>query len=744
MCPGRPRPVARGDGAFPVGLGAFPVGLGAFRVGLGTFAVAAGVLLLPAAASAAGAQEPPRREPATYTAEQADAGFAAYAQHCASCHGENLDDGPFAPPLRGSAFREAWLPRSVEALFTLTSTTMPEDRPGVLDDGTVTELVALMLQENGVEASGTALPADPDLLAGLAPGWSSAGGGLSPGAALPPWPVPYNPLDGMRPVTDEALHDPPAGDWLLWRRTYAAYGYSPLDQIDTGNVDDLRVAWSWALPLGPNESTPVVRDGVLFVHGYGDRVQALDAADGDFLWEYQRRLPRGVSPNLKRGMSIYGDRLFVPTSDAHVVALDAKTGDVIWDREVGDLDAGLRMTGGTLVARGKVMVGTIGRHDGGNYVVALDAETGEEAWRFGTIPGPDEPGGHTWNGIPHAARNGASVWIPGSYDPVNNLALFGTGNTYDTAPIRDAVGPPGTNNDGLYLDTTLALNPDTGELAWHFQHQANGQWDLDWAFERQIAELPVDGEPTSVVVTIGKQAIFDLVETATGRYVSSLDLGLQTGITAIDPVTGRKTQDPLLIPGDGETKRLCPHVGGGRSWAPTAYDPRSHIAYVPIIEACMDLVPVGEGERGSLTTGVRWTVRPRPESDGQYGRLEAVNLATGETAWVARQRAPQTTGALVTGGGLVFAGSLDRRISAYDAATGDRLWATRLSEVPNAPPITYAVDGRQYVAVIVGSGGYLTRAYSVLAPEIRNPPDRGAALWVFAQPERRAAGTVAP
>ena len=706
--------------------------------------VAALVGLAFTASSVDAGQAQPRREPATYTAEQADAGFAAYAQHCSSCHGENLDDGPFAPPLRGTAFREAWLPRSVEVLFTLTSTTMPQDRPGVLDDETVTELVALMLQENGVEASGTALPADPDLLAGLAPGFSSAGGGLAPGAALPPWPAPLNPLDDLQPVTDEALHDPPAGDWLLWRRTYAAYGYSPLDQIDRENVADLRVAWSWSLPRGPNESTPIVRDGVLFVHGYGDRVQALDAAGGDFLWEYQRRLPRGVSPSLKRGMSIHGNRLLVPTSDAHVVALDAKTGDVVWDRQVGDLEAGLRMTGGTLVARGKVMVGTTGRHDGGNYIVALDVETGVEAWRFDTIPGPDEPGGHTWNGLPHAARNGASVWIPGSYDPVNNLALFGTGNTYDTAPLRDAVGPPGTNNDGLYLDATLALNPDTGELAWHFQHQANGQWDLDWAFERQIAELPVDGEPTSVVVTVGKQAIFDFVEAATGRYVSSLDLGLQTGITAIDPVTGRKTQDPLLIPGDGETKRLCPHVGGGRSWAPTAYDPRTHIAYVPIIEACMDLVPVGEGERGSLTTGVRWTVRPRPESDGQYGRLEAVNLATGETAWIARQRAPQTTGALATGGGLVFAGSLDRRISAYDAATGDRLWATRLSEVPNAPPITYAVDGRQYLAVIVGSGGYLTRAYSVLAPEIRNPPDPGAALWVFAQPERGAGGAVAP
>ena len=532
------------------------------KVGLGgdlwRTALCIGLLLLSAPAGAAAGQAQPRREPATYTAEQADAGFAAYAQYCASCHGASLDDGPFAPPLRGAVFRETWLPRSVEALFTLTAATMPEDRPGALDDETYAQLVALILQENGVEASGEALPADPDLLAGLAPGWISQGGGLSPGAALPPWPAPWNPLDVMEPVTDAMLHDPPADDWLLWRRTYGAYGFSPLDEIDAGNVADLRVAWSWALPSGPNESTPIVHDGVLFVHGYGDRVQALDAATGDFLWQYSRRLPRDVSPSLKRGLSIYGDRLFVPTSDAHVVALAAKTGDVIWDQPVGDLDAGLRMTGGTLVARGKVMVGTTGRHEGGNYVVALDVETGEEAWRFGTIPGPDDPGGHTWNGIPHGERNGASVWVPGSYDPVNNLALFGTGNTYDTAPLRDPVGPAGTNNDGLYLDTTLALNPDTGELAWHFQHQANGQWDLDWAFERQIAELPVDGEPASVVVTIGKQAIFDFVETKTGRYVSSLDLGLQTGITAIDPGDGPEDPGPVADSGRRRDQAALP------------------------------------------------------------------------------------------------------------------------------------------------------------------------------------------
>jgi alcohol dehydrogenase (cytochrome c) len=668
-----------------------------------------------------------------FTEAQAEAGSAVYAERCASCHGDMLDNGEVAPPLKGVAFRERWRAETPDVLFNLTADTMPQDQPGVLDEGSYAAVLAFMYRENGSAAGGDALSADPDILAGLAPPrWPRGqGGGLAPGAALPPYPMPANPLPGLRPVTDQMLEQPDPGDWLLWRRTYDAYGFSPLEAINRTNVDDLRVAWSWSLPQGPNESTPIVHDGVLFIHGYGDEVQALDGATGDLLWQYSRRLPRGTAPSVKRGMSLYGERLYVPTSDAHIVALEARTGRVVWDKPAADREEGYRMTGGTLVARGKVMVGTTGRVGGGNYIVALDAETGDVAWRFATIAQPDAPGGNSWNGLPVEARNGGSVWIPGSYDPVNNLAFFAPGNTYDTGPLRDPVSIPGVTSDALYLDTTLALNPDTGELVWHFQHQANGQWDLDWAFERQIVDLTVDGESRRLVVTTGKQAIFDFLDAGTGAYVSSIDLGLQNLVTAIDSVTGAKTTDPTLLPGDGETKMVCPHVSGGRGWMPTSYDATTKVVYLPMVEACMDLVPVPDGERGSLSSGVRWTVRPRPESDGNYGRLEAVNLETGETTWIARQRAPQTTGTLVTRGGLVFAGALDRRMAAYDSSTGEQLWQTRLNEVPSAAPITYAVDGRQYLAVIVGSGGYQSGSYGVMVPEIKNPPGRGASLWVF-------------
>ena len=678
--------------------------------------------------------------PISFTIAQADGGQAVYAEQCASCHGQFMDDGQFGPPLKGVDFRSRWASRRAEALYTLISTSMPPERPGSLGDARYAQLAAFILQENGTQPGEKEFPSDPEALKAMAaPNWPNVqGGGIAPGARIPPPPVRSNPLDSFKAVTETMLNKVPDGDWLMWRRTYDAAGFSPLKKINRTNVKDLHLAWSWTLPNGANESTPVVHDGVLFVHGFGDKVQALDAATGDLLWQYSRRLPKGVAASLKRGLSIYGNRLIVPTSDVHLVALDTKSGRVIWDVEIADMKAGYRVTGGPLIARGKVMIGTTGRAQGGNFIAGHDVETGKQLWRFYTIARPGERGGDSWNGLDLEKRNGGSVWIPGSYDPVQNLAFFAPGNTYDTEPLRTLVKQPGMTNDGLYLDSTLALNPDNGQLEWHFQHQNNGQWDLDWAFERLIAQLPVNGQVQSVVVTAGKQAIFDFVDTETGKYLSSLDLGLQNIVTSIDAKTGFKNVNLDLVPGDGKTKMICPHVGGGRGWLPTSYDPATKILYVPIVEACMDLVPVAQGERGSLTTGVRWTVRPRPETDGKYGRLQAINLATKKTIWSERQRAPITTGTLVTGGGLVFAGWLDRTFGAYDATTGAPLWKARLNDVPSSAPISFSAGGQEYVAVIVGPGGFQSNAYQPLVPEIQNPPDHGAALWVFEVPSSAA------
>lgn len=433
--------------------------------------------------------------------EQASAGRVAYAQSCASCHGPNTDDGEFAPPLKGAAFMQKFAGKPASELISYITSKMPPGNPGSLGTAAYTQIAAFLLQQNGAQP-GAAGPAGPAASTrGRGPG---PGGGLTPGVKLPPPPTKTNPLDKITPVSDAMLQNPPAGDWLTWRRDFDYQGSSPLRQISKANVSNLHVVWTWTLPPGANEATPLVHDGVMLVHGFGDSIQALDAATGDPLWQYSRERPKGLNPSVKRNIAIYGSKVYLGTSDVHVVALDGKSGKVAWDQALAS-DKGFQLTGGPLVANGKVMIGTGGRVAGGNYIVALDGETGREAWRFNTIAQPGEPGGNIWNDHPLADRNGASVWVAGSFDAQLNLTFWGVAQTYDTGVL--AHPKPGVNNGGLYTDCTLALNPDTGKLVWYYQHLPNDQWDLDWVFERQIVRMPVNGTVPPVVMTAGKMAI---------------------------------------------------------------------------------------------------------------------------------------------------------------------------------------------------------------------------------------------
>jgi len=676
---------------------------------------------------------------AEFTAGQSAEGKTAYDRTCLQCHGRYLDDGQFAPPLRGTAFNMKWGGQSVDQLFTFVSTQMPPDAPNSLSARAYAAIAAYMLQSNGIAPGLRELPATAAALATLRiPGAGerrgAPGGGLTPGVSLPNSPAPNTILDRITPVTDALLAKPPASEWLTWRRTYDSQGYSPLKQIDRANVKTLHLAWSWSLPPGPNTATPLVHDGVMFVQGYGDLVEALDAATGDLLWHFQRPLPEGARPAVKKDIAIYGNKIYAATSDIHMLALDVKTGKLIWDKTLGDPKTGMQLTGGPLVAKEKVMIGTGGQQPGGNFIIALDSETGIEAWRFRTIPLPNEPGGNTWNGLPTEKRSGGSSWVAGSYDPDLNLAYFGAAPSYDTGPLRIASTEPGIRNDALYTNATMAINPDTGKLAWYFQHVPNDQWDYDWVFERTLVKLPVNGQTKTLSVTAGKIAIYDAIEADTGKYVFSVDMGLQNIVTAIDPKTGAKTINPGLIPGDGEAKIVCPHAGGARSWIPSAYNPETKTLYSPLVESCMDLTPVPKGERGFLTTGVRPTLRPRLDSDGQYGRVQATNLETRKTVWIQRQRAPETSGILATAGGLVFSGSIDRWFSARNDSTGAELWHVRLNDVPGSAPISFAVNGKQYIALTVGNGSAHASTWPSLVPEIQNPPGRGGTVWVFELP----------
>lgn len=687
-------------------------------------------IFVPLFHSMAGAQA----APVSYTVAQAAAGRAAYARACAGCHGQNLDDGTFGPALKGASFLSKYGGQGGAGLFSVISTKMPPDNPGSLELSAYTEILAFVLQSNGVPPGTQELTGDTKQLTAMilpASGTPAARKNSKPQAPIPAV------LQKITPVTDAVLANPPDDDWLSWRRTYDAHGFSPLKQISKKNVHDLHAAWTWSLPNGPNEATPLVHDGVIFMYSYGDKVQALDAATGDLLWQYSRQLPKDLDQGqgrLRRGIAIYGQRIYVGTSDVHMVALDEKTGSVVWDHEIADYRLRETLTSGPIVAKGKIVVGTTGTGfasvPGGPEIVGIDAATGNIAWRFHTIARPGEPGGESWNGVPLDKRTGASVWTPGSYDPALGLVFFGTGQTYDIRPLQHPIGQPGVTSDALYTDSTLALDVDTGKLAWHFQHQPNDQWDLDWAFEQQLVELPVNGKVRTAVVTSGKTAIYEAMDAESGKYLFSIDLGLQNVVSAIDPKTGAKTANPSFVPGDGTAKVVCPHAGGAKSWIPASYNAATKTLFVNLVESCMDVIPASG--RGPRSMGVDMTARPREGSDGKFGRLEAINLRTREVVWKMRQRAPETSGVLDTAGGVVFAASMDRYFRAFDDATGKLLWeGPRLNDVSNSCPITYMVNGKQYVAIVVGAGGYHTSTYAPLVPELQSPPDHGAALWVF-------------
>ncbi len=510
-------------------------------------------------------------------------------------------------------------------------------------------------------------------------------------------------LAEISPVSDAQLSNPPAQDWLIWRRTYDAQGFSPLDQVNRSNVRNLQEVWRTELQQGPNMATPLVHDGVMFLASTQDTVVALDAASGKELWSYEYR-PTGFASS-KIGIALHGDKVIVPTQNMHVIALNARSGELVWDHAIettqqGGLPYALR--GAPIVANGMVIQGvTATMIPGGGFIVGIDIDSGEEAWRFHAIARPGEPGGNTWNNLPLAERTGGSVWIPASYDPELDLIYYGTAPTYHTDRLLHRVDEPGVSNDALYTNTTLALRPRTGELVWHYQHMPNDQWDLDWVYERQIIEMEVDGTPRKVIITAGKMALYDALDAATGEYLFSIDVGLQNIVTAIDADSGAKTIHPNAIPNSENAHLLCPFANGGRNWPAASVNPNTNMLYLPLAEVCMMFGPTSD-QGGILSTGVPLIPAPLPDSDGNFGRLQAINLETGELAWNFRESLPPASAALTTAGGLVFLGSLDSQFRAFDQASGEVLWQTDLGDVPGSFPISYAVDGRQYVAVVVG------------------------------------------
>ncbi len=543
-------------------------------------------------------------------------------------------------------------------------------------------------------------------------------------------------VGNVTPVTDEMLRNPDPGDWLSWRRTLDGWGYSPLDDVDTSNVGDLRLAWSWGLEPGVSQTTPVVHEGVMYIANPGHVVQALDARNGDFIWEYRHEMDeRRRAGAQMRSLAVYEDLIILNTYDAHVVGLDARTGAVRWDTLAAPPDQeGYGFSSGPVVADGVIVAGLRGcerfREDT-CYIIGVDGRSGQVLWRTSTVARPGERGGDTWGDLPLLMRAGSDAWIPGSYDPVTGLVYYGTSQAKPWS--RDARG---TDGDALYSNSTLALDPATGEMRWYFQHIPGDSHDMDETFERILIDY--DGKQS--VFSMGKLAILWELDRTTGAFTSAVDLGYQN-IVDVDTTTGVVTYRENMISDVGEQLYFCPSTGGFKSLRAMAYHPDTTALYIPLNLNCETaaFLPVEQRLGGGGTGGVRDREDHfHPDAPGQLGEFQALDIRTGETLWKHRRRAPYNTAALTTAGGLVFIGDWERYVFAYDARSGEQLWQSRLSTMANGYPITYSVDGRQYVAF--GAGGPLGGSSwtsilpAALMPDLRNPR-AGNAIFVYALPE---------
>ena len=546
----------------------------------------------------------------------------------------------------------------------------------------------------------------------------------------------YAQVRNFSPVTDAVLQNPDPGDWLSWRRTLDGWGYSPLDEIDTDNVGDLRLVWSWGLEAGVSQTTPVVHDGVMYVANPGNVVQALDARSGDLIWEFRYEMDeRRRAGAQMRSLAIYEDLVILNTVDAHVVGLDARTGDVRWDTPAAPPgQEGYGFSSGPVIADGVIVAGLRGcerfREDT-CYIIGVDGQSGQVLWRTSTVARPGERGGDTWGDLPLLMRAGSDAWIPGSYDPASGLVFYGTSQAKPWS--RDARG---TDGDALYSNSTLALDPATGEMRWYFQHIPGDSHDMDETFERILIDY--DGKQS--VFSMGKLGILWELDRLTGAFANAVDLGYQN-IVDVDTQTGVLTYREDMISDVGEELYFCPSTGGFKSLRAMAYHPDTTALYVPLNLNCETaaFLPVEQRLGGGGTGGVRGRQNHfHPDAPDQLGEFQALDIRTGETLWKQRRRAPYNTAALTTAGGLVFIGDWERYVFAYDARNGAQLWQSRLSTMANGYPITYAVDGTQYIAFGAGSplGGssWTSLLPADLIPEMKNPRT-GNAIFVYALPD---------
>lgn len=545
-------------------------------------------------------------------------------------------------------------------------------------------------------------------------------------------------LQNYSPVTDARLANPEPRNWLMTKGRYEGWSYSDLGQINTTNVKNLVPVWAFSTGVDSgHEAPPIVNDGVMFVSTPHNQVIALDAKTGDLIWRYKREIPEEFSAlhNTNRGVALYGDKVYFAALEATLVALDAKTGKVVWETKTGDWQIGEYMTIAPLVVNGKVMVGISGGEFGvRGRVMAFDAESGKPVWTTHTIPEPGQPGSETWRGEDWK-RGGASVWMSGNYDPQTKTVLFGTGNA---SPWFGDQRP----GDNLFTSSTLGLDPDTGAIKTHYQYHWNDSWDWDEMNPPMVVKYQKDGQPVNGLIKVSRNGYLYRLSLEGGKigYVDAQPYVKQDVFASLDPKTGRPTYHEDKKPGTGKKASFCPSLWGGKDWPYEAYNPKTGMIYIPANDNHCGFL---EGKVQEYVAGQWWTGVDIPDigftvdkNAKSFGELQAWDVNSGKKAWTQLYPHSMNWGSvLTTAGGLVFnGGTNDRYFRAYDAKTGEQLWQFRTNSGIIAPPSSYEVDGVQYVAVVSGWGvdpQFQQGLLSDLLGWQKSVPE-GGVVWVFA------------
>ena len=507
------------------------------------------------------------------------------------------------------------------------------------------------------------------------------------------------------PVTDQMLQRPSPNDWINWRRTLDGWGYSPLKQIDRNNAGQLQPAWSASLSAGGFEPTPLVYNGIMYVPDPLSGVVALDATTGDRLWTFHYDLESQPPPPYyewsrftgMRNLAIYDDKIILATRDAHLVALNAVTGTVMWDQAVADYRLGYRYSSGAIIAKGVIVAGMAGCERYKRdvcFISGHDAKTGKQLWRTATVALPNTPGGDTWGDLAPEFRAGGDAWIPGSYDPGTNLVYWSTAQPKPWARISR-----GTDGDALYTNSVLALDPTTGKIKWYHQLLPGDSHDMDEVFENIL----IDHDGRKSLFKMGKLGILWELDRETGKFVRGTDLGFQN-LVDFNVESGKVTYRPNMLPTKfNEPITMCPGTGGIKNWRALAYDPDTRAVYVPVSLSCQIMefieVPRTVGGTGRPYGDHPLGTAPNPLSPEQRGQFVAMDVATGRVLWRHTSRANTTSAALTTGGGLAIVGDADRNLYIHDSSTGRVVHQMTLPGVAGGFPITYAVNGQQYLAV---------------------------------------------